>query len=54
MGSSFLPSLAGYIYFAKNVAENKKPAGLLRQRVMRKLVLANRYAHLIKRGAAPW
>jgi hypothetical protein len=34
--------------------KTKNPLGLLRQRVMRILVLANRYAHLIKRGAKPW
>ena len=34
--------------------KNKKPAGPLAPAGDENLVLANRYAHLIKRGAVPW
>lgn len=37
----------------KLMRKNKKPAGLLRQRVMRILCVRICYAHLIKRGAVP-
>jgi hypothetical protein len=41
--------------FGKNQSlKTKNPLGYSRQRVMRILCLANRYAHLIKRGAVPW